>query len=292
MNTLLKLAISAAIDAGKCILNVYASRNLEIEIKRDKTPVTKADKQAHQIIIDHLSATEIPIISEEDEAGSLEVYNSSFFWLVDPLDGTKDFINGTDEFGVNIALIKNGIPVLGVIFLPAKKELLFGTEQEGSKYFKVDDFIYTSKVMNEALKLPFREDLCLQPILLQSRMYPSERNDFYAQQISELLGKDVWIMEMGSTTKYVEIAKGKGWFYPRLISLNKWDLAAGDAIIRFSGGQVINILNGEPINYSTSTHQIPPFLAISSFVQEQIPLSALIELFQKNSAYKKNDLKG
>jgi 3'-phosphoadenosine 5'-phosphosulfate (PAPS) 3'-phosphatase len=98
-------------------------------------------------------------------------------------------------------------------------------------------------------------------------------------------------MEMGSTTKYVEIAKGKGWYYPRLISLNKWDLAAGDAIIRFSGGAVLNILNGEPINYSTSTHQIPPFIAISSFAKAQISLSTIVELFQKNSAHEKSDLK-
>ena len=121
-----RLAIKAAIEAGKEILNIYQSGNFEIEIKCDTSPLTKADKAAHKIISSFLEKSQIPILSEEGKSISYEKRkNWDQLWIVDPIDGTKEFIKRNGEFTVNIALIENQTPIVGVIYAPVLAELYF-----------------------------------------------------------------------------------------------------------------------------------------------------------------------
>jgi 3'(2'), 5'-bisphosphate nucleotidase len=280
-DNLLLIAIDAALKAGQQIIKVYKQNDLEVENKDDLSPITKADKLANKVIIDCLISTNIPVISEEDSIDDMNRYKYPAFWLIDPLDGTKDFIARSGEFGVNIALIVDGDPVIGVIYLPVTSELFFGQKGSGSYLIRAIQTIDQYSEM-EKCKIELPTGSNTRPIILQSRIYPNSANEQCAQILSVKLNTDVYLMELGSTAKYTEIAKGRGWFYPRQNCLHKWDLAAGDAIIRFSGGNVFSLLSGEPIKYDLLDHQIPPFLAVSSHALKIISASELILLFHQN----------
>jgi 3'(2'), 5'-bisphosphate nucleotidase len=276
-------AVEAALLAGEQIRKIYKQVDYSIQFKEDNSPVTQADTLAHQAILSCLKSTETIIVSEEDANDDLTRYHRSLFWLIDPLDGTKDFIARSGEFGVNIALIENGEPVIGVVYLPILSELYFG--QKGLGSFMIPSIQNLGQFLDKELDLiklpiPTENSMISKPIFLQSRIYPNPINKQYVARLSEILHTDVALVDLGSTAKYIEIAKGSGWFYPRENSLHKWDLAAGDAIIRFSGGKVVDLQNGQSINYSTPENKIPPFLAVSSKALEKIPISELLLLFQ------------
>ena len=133
MNELLKIAITAALDAGKEILKIYHSGEFGIKVKDDNSPLTKADNVSHKLITSHLLKTDIPILSEETNLIPFEERKDwNLLWLVDPIDGTKEFINRNGEFTVNIALIENQIPIMGVIFVPTTGELYYSSKEIGS----------------------------------------------------------------------------------------------------------------------------------------------------------------
>src|SRR3954453_535841 len=155
MLNLINVSVEAAIEAGKKILEVY-QRDFSVETKTDNSPLTEADRQAHHTIKNILQQTGIPILSEEGKQMLYEERKQwNEFWLVDPLDGTKEFIKKNGEFTVNIALIKNGIPVMGVVYVPVTGVVYFASEETGTSSFNTNNNgIAISEMIKNSIKLP------------------------------------------------------------------------------------------------------------------------------------------
>ncbi len=252
-NNLLKLAQETAIKAGIAILKIYETNDFEVEQKTDDTPITRADKMAHQIIVEGLAETQIPIISEEGKIPAYEERKSwQRFWLIDPLDGTKEFIKKNGEFTVNIALIEGGKVVLGVIFVPVSGELYCGEvgEKATKSYYK------NGKIgQEEILPLPQneREDC----VVVASRSFRDEKTEQYIAGIT----KKVQLVSRGSSLKFCMIAEGTADIYPRFVNLKEWDIAGGVAIVEAMGKTVINAETNEKICFNSPNLQAPCFIA-------------------------------
>jgi 3'(2'), 5'-bisphosphate nucleotidase len=222
--------ISIAQKAGKAILEVYNSENFEVEIKDDNSPLTKADKASNKIIEIGLNKLnpDIPILSEEGKEISFEDRrNWNMFWCVDPLDGTKEFIKRNGEFTVNIALIKNDLPILGIIYVPVTGETYYGALGEGS--YKIDSNEIKRPIMVSSKKLT--EELTV----VQSRSHSGdEENNFYSNyRINKRLSK-------GSSLKICLVAEGIADIYFRGGPTWEWDTAAGHSILTSAGGSFVN----------------------------------------------------
>jgi 3'(2'), 5'-bisphosphate nucleotidase len=248
MEELLEIAVVAAIKAGKKICEIYNTGNFEIEQKADNSPLTIADKEAHAIITEFLKTTQFPILSEEGKNIPYQERKKwETFWLVDPLDGTKEFIKRNGEFTVNIALIKNRYPVAGVIYVPAKKLLYFASQEIGS--FMVDDV--RSPEPFSRLKLAGTSLPHTFPgggyIVVASRSHINEETQRYIEQrVSQCPNYE--IISIGSSLKFCLVAEGKAHEYPRFGPTMEWDTAAGHAIVKFSGGTVIRADNGQELD--------------------------------------------
>ena len=240
-----------AVDAGKEILKIY-NKPFTSKMKKDKSPVTKADLVANDLICKRLQSInpKIQIISEEGKKKFSEKTN--IFWLVDPLDGTKEFIKKNGEFTVNIALIKNCRPIYGVIYLPVKKEIYF--TQNKSAYFSIIDHknSYKSK---KKIKVKKRTGINNR-VLLLSRSY--SRNI----ELSKKHFKTDKAIFSGSSIKFCLIASGKGNIYPRLGTTMEWDTAAGHAILNAAGGSVTT-LDRKVLKYGKKGFKNPSFIAKS-----------------------------
>ena len=237
---LLKTAIQAALDAGDVILNIYNSGDFDIEIKGDNSPLTKADKASHNVIMSYLTKTNIPVLSEEGRAITYEERKDwKQLWIVDPIDGTKEFIKRNGEFTVNIALIEGQKPILGVIFVPAKGELYFSTKEMGA--FKVDvdlELFDVDTLIDRAFKIPFeRDDKTF--TIVASRSHMSPETEDYVQQMKDKHG-EVNLISKGSSLKLCMVAEGQADCYPRFAPTMEWDTAAGQAICEHAGFQVID----------------------------------------------------
>ena len=257
---LLHLAIGAAIEAGKAIMSVYNS-SYEIEKKSDTSPLTIADKNAHAVIFDILTTTNIPILSEEGEKIPFEVRKSwDFLWIVDPLDGTKEFIKHNDEFTVNIALIHNNKPIIGVVFCPPLNTLYFaGSTVKGAFKLTLNDQKFTNPVelLKNAKKLPvLNEESCFTVVASRSHLN-EETNEF----IKSLQGyhKDIQLISKGSSLKFCLVAEGLADIYPRFAPTFEWDTAAAQAIVEFSGGKVVNVATNSPLIYNKENLLNPSF---------------------------------
>ena len=248
----LKTAIEAAIQAGKAILEIYHSRGFDIETKVDNSPLTKADTASHNVIMSYLESTGIPILSEEGKTIAYEDRkNWKQLWIIDPVDGTKEFIKRNGEFTVNIALIENQKPILGVIFVPAKGELYFSTKDIGAFKVKVDldlesfDF---NDFVEKASKIPFhRYDKTF--TIVASRSHMSVETETYVQKMREIHGK-VNLISKGSSLKLCMVAEGTADCYPRFAPTMEWDTAAGQAICEHAGFQVIDWSTKEKMLYN------------------------------------------
>jgi 3'(2'), 5'-bisphosphate nucleotidase len=241
MESNLKIAINAALDAGKAILEIYYSGNFNIEIKGDQSPLTKADLASHKIIISYLEKTNIPILSEE---GDSITYNKrknwSELWIVDPIDGTKEFIKKNGEFTVNIALIKNQEPILGVILAPVSGELYFSTKTKGSFKVQVDLKNYNlDDITNQAKKLPIAQQEKKSFTIVASKSHMSLETQDYLTKLTNIHG-EVNLISKGSSLKLCMVAEGKADCYPRFAPTMEWDTAAGQAICNHAGFDVID----------------------------------------------------
>ena len=240
-----------AVDAGKEILKIY-NKPFTSKMKKDKSRVTKADLIANDLICKRLQSInpKIQIISEEGKKKFSKKTN--IFWLVDPLDGTKEFIKKNGEFTVNIALIKNCRPIYGVIYLPVKKEIYF--TQNKSAYFSIIDHknFYKSK---KKIKVKKRTGINNR-VLLLSRSY--SRNI----ELSKKHFKTDKAIFSGSSIKFCLIASGKGNIYPRLGTTMEWDTAAGHAILNAAGGSVTT-LDRKVLKYGKKEFKNPSFIAKS-----------------------------
>ena len=257
---LLEVAINASLKGGDIIMDVYAS-DFAVEHKDDKSPLTLADKNCNEVIEGYLIPTNIPILSEEgSEISFSEREDWEYSWLVDPLDGTKEFVKRNGEFTVNIALIHNGNPIIGVIYVPVKKELYFALDGLGS--YKTSDF--TDEISDLEELISFSEKLPIKNsrdtyIIVGSRSHMSEETEqFFAEKKKEH-GK-VEVMAVGSSLKLCMVAEGKADVYPRYAPTMEWDTGAGDAICRMAGFQVLQYNSNKPVEYNKEDLLNPWFL--------------------------------
>lgn len=250
VSELTQLAIKAAINASKDILAIYQSDDFEIESKEDKSPLTKADKAAHKIISSILHESKIPILSEEGESITYETRKYwNKLWIVDPIDGTKEFIKRNGEFTVNIALVEKGIPIIGVIIAPALGLIYFSEKNVGSFKSTVNfDFFNLENIFSKAIRLPLFNNVEKFTVLV-SRSHLSKETEAY---VENLRGKHrkIKLMSKGSSLKLCLVAEGKANCYPRFAPTMEWDTAAGHAICKFAGSQLTDIKTNKEMIYN------------------------------------------
>ena len=238
----IKTAIKASLKAGIAIMEVYESDDFNIEIKGDNSPLTQADKNANDIINSFLVPTEIPIISEENKQTDFSVRkNWNLCWVVDPVDGTKEFIKRNGEFTVNIALVENGKPIFGVIYVPVSKTLYFGDVKNRKGFKAILDTHDTSVecVLKKATALKPKEGNSDLVQVVGSRSHMSQATLDYVANLKSK-GKEVGIVSKGSSLKFCLVAEGNADVYPRFAPTMEWDTAAGHAICNAVGVEVIS----------------------------------------------------
>jgi 3'(2'), 5'-bisphosphate nucleotidase len=260
MNKLLHVSVTAAIEAGKKILEVYENE-FEVETKTDNSPLTEADKRSHTTIKKIISSSDIPILSEEGKQLSYEERrNWNRFWLVDPLDGTKEFIKRNGEFTVNIALIENGSPIAGVVHVPVTGKTYYGSQETGSYGFTFNEKENKSieAYMNGAEKLPD----ALPPeiyTVVASRSHNTPETEAFIDERRKQYG-EVNCVSSGSSIKLCLVAEGKANVYPRLAPTMEWDTAAGHAVAKFAGCRVYDYKTGSELQYNKENLLNPWFV--------------------------------
>ena len=247
MKTLLHYAIDAALEAGKAIMEVYA-QPFEVYTKDDDSPVTQADLRASNIIKEILKPSDIPFVSEEDLPNDRSQYKR--YWLVDPLDGTAEFVKRNGEFTVNIALIDDKQPVLGVIYAPVTDQLWYAV---GTHCVCPPVTTRTHAVHRTHAVRPYT--------VLVSRSHRTPEVDAYINKVLRPAHPDLVIDTQGSSLKFARLAEGSADVYVCYSKTKEWDTAAADAILRAAGGRVLRISDGKPLEYSKKEYPNPPFVA-------------------------------
>jgi len=242
----LAVAKEAAKEAGVGIMEVYDSIDLGVEYKEDLTPLTRADRVAHEVIKKKLMATGIPFLSEE---GKLTPYSErqhwECFWLVDPLDGTKEFVKRNKEFTVNIALIDDGRPVLGIVYAPAL-DLLYWSDFNDSAWKQQNGDAVTEIHTHRNDKVEG---------IVASKSHLSKETEEYIKQFPHAK-----LQTIGSSLKFMLIAEGSADCYPRFGPTMEWDTAAAHAIVKAAGGTVTQYNNDEPLYYNKEDLLNPWFI--------------------------------
>ena len=234
-----------ATAAGRAILDIYQQDDVGIQTKRDQSPLTQADLASHLIIVEALKklTPDIPILSEEGHTLDGEV---DTFWCVDPLDGTKEFIERNGEFTVNIALIEHHQPVLGVIHIPVANETFMAVKGAGAKKIK-DHQVHNLLMHNNKTRQP--------PIFAVSRSHLDQQTkDFIQQHQAETIAA-------GSSLKLTMLAEGLADAYPRFGPTSLWDMAAGHAILKETGGEIYT-LDQQPLVYNMNQILNPDLIAV------------------------------
>ena len=250
---LLPLAVDASEKACKAILEVYTSGDFQAEAKGDNSPLTLADKKAHAVIVSVLQSANLPILSEEGKSIPYEERKDwDYFWMVDPLDGTKEFLKRNGEFTVNIALIHNQTPVLGVVAVPVTGDVYYGSKDSGA-----------------VLKREGRETkLALRPALnpeqpglrvVASRSHMNEETQAFIDNL-----KAPTLVSSGSSLKFMLVAEGKADVYPRYAPTMEWDTAAAHAVVNAVGLKVIEAGKDRELVYNKENLLNPSFL-VSGF---------------------------
>ncbi len=261
INNNLKTAIEASLKAGAVIMDVYETP-FDVELKDDKSPLTEADKKANDIINSFLVPTDIPIISEENKQTDYEVRkNWDECWVVDPVDGTKEFIKRNGEFTVNIALIKNGKPELGVIYVPATKTLYYA-DVLSKKAYKCSLDLHESSmhlILERSKILQPKPDHGQTVEVVGSRSHMSKETLDFVEDLKKE-GKSVEIVSKGSSLKFCLVAEGSADVYPRFAPTMEWDTAAGQAICNAVGVEVTSKETNKPLLYNKKNLLNPWFL--------------------------------
>lgn len=259
---LINEAIRAAILAGRTIKEVYDSADYHISIKADNTPVTRADHQAHQIILNELKATELPVLSEEGDHSEYSVRkNWHLYWLVDPLDGTKEFIKRTDDFTVNIALIEKNRSIAGVIYSPVSADLYVGLPAIGS--YKIDNpdknctFEY---IQEKGVKLPVEQTNNEYRVAI-SRSHLNPETESFIEKL-RLQHGSVRLISRGSSLKTCMVAEGTADTYPRYGKTMEWDTAAGHAIAKAAGKNIYQTDLKTELTYNKESLYNPHFIVL------------------------------
>lgn len=248
--------LSAVIDivalAGAKILDVYHAGDFDVQLKQDNSPLTKADQLAHNILVEGLAALDMgPVLSEEDANIPWSVRKTwAQYWLVDPLDGTKEFIKRNGEFTVNVALIQNGQPVLGVVYAPVKSLWYYAEQGKGAyKRLTGEEEKKISPARSPETGKPWR--------IVGSRSHSSE--DF-----ERFMGNfhDAELVSIGSSLKLCMVADGSADLYPRLIPTCEWDTAAAQCVVETAGATVLNWDTKEPLRYNHKESLLNPYFVV------------------------------
>lgn len=248
-------AIEAALRAGGQILSIYndPSSDFQVERKADNSPLTIADCKAHETIVEILKDTPFPILSEEGKSLPFEMRNGwETLWIVDPLDGTKEFIKRNGEFTVNIALVLKGKPVMGVIYVPVKKVLYFAEDTLGAyKIEGIKDLDHKSldDLISEAVRLPDKSISRTNFVMVASRSHLTPETEIYIDKMRAVHG-DLELVSIGSSLKICLVAEGRADVYPRFAPTMEWDTAAGHAIASAAGMEVYQAETDLPLQYN------------------------------------------
>ncbi len=268
---LILTTLLAAKRAGEAILDVYES-DFAVEQKDDKSPLTLADKRSHEIIAGVLEQTitvnnsTVPILSEEGRDISYDERKKwEYFWLVDPLDGTKEFIKRNGEFTVNIALIQKHKPVLGIIYIPVKDVFYFAAINLGTYKLEnsenLTDNLSIKELLDKSQRLPLTSNNKSLLTVIGSRSHTSEEFSEFVKQLNEKYG-NVEFISSGSSLKLCLVAEGRADVYPRFGPTMEWDTAAGQAIVEQAEGRVMDIQTREPLRYNKE-NLLNPFFIVS-----------------------------
>lgn len=261
------MAVYAAIVAGQEIIDVYG-REFTVEIKEDKSPLTEADKRANAKIMELLSPSDLPVMSEEGRSIPYEERSSwHSLWIVDPLDGTKEFIKRNGEFTVNIALIIKGRPVAGVVYAPVMGLLYFGGEAMGSYRILTDSIsssLFSEKqpswdqLISQGEQLPM--NLSPRPYrVVASRSHMSEETAAFVEALKKEHA-EVELISKGSSLKICLVAEGSADVYPRFAPTMEWDTAAGQAVASGAGKSLVRTDDGSDMRYNREDLLNPWFI--------------------------------
>ena len=250
---------SLALKSGDAIMDVYNSDKFEVSVKSDDSPITLADKKADEIITKGLRKyfPNVPIITEEQDS-SHDVH-APFFFIVDPLDGTKEFINRRGDFTVNIALVDQGAPIRGIVYAPACRRLFY-TDSTGLAIEEKGAFDISKMGLVKKIQTALPDNKALK--VVASKSHRDQKTNEY---ISEYQYSD--LVSAGSSLKFCLIAAGEADLYPRLSPTMEWDTAAGHAILSAAGGHVLKMEDKEPLKYGKPNYKNPFFLAASKRVE-------------------------
>lgn len=268
-------SIQAAIAAGDAINEVYHSEDFGVEYKSDKSPLTLADQKSHEIIMNELKEFDIPILSEEGkDTPYAQRKEWERFWVVDPLDGTKEFIKRNGEFTVNIALVEHSRPVLGTIFVPDRNTLYFAGRDFGAYKLQeghfgelisaragsreeVRDFL--DHITGQSTKLPVIDPQRSALTIVGSRSHNTAEVEAYVEEKRKAFG-EVEFISAGSSLKICLVAEGRADVYPRFGPTMEWDTAAGQAIAEYAGASVYQYDTSKPLIYNKADLHNPWFI--------------------------------
>lgn len=252
----LEQVVDIAKAAGTAIMQVYAT-DFNVDEKEDHSPLTQADLAAHRIIVSALTALtpHIPILSEESEAIDYEIRASwKTYWLIDPLDGTREFVKRNGEFTVNIALIDQHKAVLGVVYAPVTELLYFAAINKGAY----------KQIKNNTSELIKVKPLDLkQSVIACSRSHSDQRMQHFLQNLQNSTGTPPELIRMGSSLKICLVAEGLADVYPRLGPTSEWDTAAAHCVLQEAGGDIVNE-SGLSLTYNSKSSLLNPFFFAQS----------------------------
>lgn len=252
MTGLLEKVVEVAVAAGREILEIYDHSDFSVEVKGDGSPLTQADRRAHKLIVARLAklTPDIPVLSEESPQGVFEARRSwNTMWLVDPLDGTKEFVKRNGEFTVNIALLKDGKPVLGVVHTPVKDINHFAETGNGA---------YRSEAAQASKRIAVRKLDPEHAVMVASRSHAGPAVEAYRDNLAQQVQK-LDLASMGSSLKLCLVAEGQADIYPRLGPTSEWDTAAAHCVVEAAGGSVTRI-DGTALSYNKENILNPWFL--------------------------------
>jgi len=265
-NELLEIAVTAALKAGNEVIQIYNDKKIAVQYKADQSPVTRADLNASQIIDDFLYPTDIACLCEEgDFFPHANRKNHDYLWIIDPLDGTREFISRNGEFTINIGLSFQGYMQLGVVYAPVLDELYFGGSHTPSRKchdtsaIRKSAHVHYKKLLECSQELPLSSPPTTYTVV-SSRSHLDEATQQYIEEVKAKKGS-IEIVTIGSSLKFCLVAEGKAHLYPRFVSLSEWDTAAGHAIVKFANGNVVDLESNSELIYNKDVTKSKPFLA-------------------------------
>ena len=258
----LEIAIKASMVAGKKIIEIYNSDDFDVSEKSDSSPLTIADKESHKLIVNFLSETGYPILSEEGSKIEHKKRKSwKTFWLVDPIDGTKEFIKKNGEFSVNIALVENQKTILGVVYAPALKVLYFAEQNLGSyKVVNISSFECINEGKTQNLKESSYPEIYT---IVVSKSHMNLETENYVNEIKNSKGK-IELRSFGSSLKICKVADGEAHCYPRFGPTMEWDTAAAHAVAKYALCRLIDFKSKKELKYNKENLLNPFFLVLSN----------------------------